>query len=312
MIARAGGRVPASPATRTRAIEFYGAVRRSPEPCGELMDTSSLAAAGAVPRRSRLLDAIADVIEGLKLWELWSTLGWHDIRQRYRRSIVGPFWLTLSMGIMIAGLAYLYAGLFGQNIETYLPYVATGMIVFTLISALASEGSAVFIGSASLILQLRAPLSIYIYQVLWRNLLIFAHNISIYVVVLMFVKVDIGWNFFLSFVGLFLVALIGVWMALILGGLSARFRDVPPIIGSIMQVAFFLTPIFWTPEALPNREWFLHLNPFYYLVEVVRMPLLGKTPPLSMWLVVIGLNCFSALAAIAFYARYRNRIAYWV
>jgi ABC-2 type transport system permease protein/lipopolysaccharide transport system permease protein len=276
------------------------------------MDTSSLAAAGTAPRRSRFLDAIADLIEGLKLWELWSTLGWHDIRQRYRRSIVGPFWLTLSMGIMVAGLAYLYAGLFGQNVEGYLPYVATGMIVFTLISTLASEGSAVFIGSSSLILQLRAPLSIYIYQMLWRNLLIFAHNISIYVVVLMFVKVDIGWNFFLAFVGLFLVVLTGVWMGLILGGLSARFRDVPPIVSSIMQVAFFLTPIFWTAEALPNRELFLHLNPFYYLVEVIRMPLLGKTPTLSMWLVVIGINCVGALVAIAFYARYRNRIAYWV
>lgn len=276
------------------------------------MDTSSLAAAGAVPRRSRFLDALADLVQGLKLWELWSTLGWHDIRQRYRRSIVGPFWLTLSMGVMVAGLAYLYAGLFGQNIEGYLPYVATGLIVFTLISMLASEGSAVFIGSSSLILQLRAPLSIYIYQMLWRNLLIFAHNISIYVVVLMFVKVDIGWNFFLAFVGLFLIALTGVWMGLILGGLSARFRDVPPIVGSIMQVAFFLTPVFWTAETLPNREWFLRLNPFYYLVEVVRMPLLGKTPALSMWLVVIGINCVGALVALAFYARYRNRIAYWV
>ena len=69
-----------------------------------------LAASVAVSRRSRLLDAVGDLIEGLARWELWSTLGWHDIRQRYRRSIVGPFWLTLSMGVMVAGLAYLYAG----------------------------------------------------------------------------------------------------------------------------------------------------------------------------------------------------------
>ena len=281
-------------------------------PRGELMDTSGPAAAGTALRRSRYPEAIADLVEGLKLWELWSTLGWHDIRQRYRRSIVGPFWLTLSMGIMVAGLAYLYAGMFGQNVEGYLPYVATGMIVFSLISTIATEGSGVFIGSASLILQLRAPLSIYIYQMLWRNLLIFAHNISIYVVVLMFVKVDIGWNFFLSILGLFLVMLNGIWIGVTLGGLSARFRDVPPIVGSIMQVAFFLTPIFWTPGALPNRELFVHLNPFYYLVEVVRMPLLGKTPTLSIWLVVIGMNCVGALVAIFFYARYRGRIAYWV
>jgi ABC-2 type transport system permease protein/lipopolysaccharide transport system permease protein len=275
------------------------------------MDTLA-AAAGTMPRRSRLRDAVNDLVEGLARWELWSTLGWHDIRQRYRRSVVGPFWLTLSMGVMVAGLAYLYGGLFGNNVENYLPYVATGMIVFSTISMVASEGSMVFIGSASLILQLRAPLSIYIYQMLWRNLLIFAHNISIYVVVLMFAKINIGWDILLAFVGLFLIMLNGVWVGLTLGGLSARFRDVPPIVSSIMQVAFFLTPILWTPGSLPSRELFVHLNPFYYLVEVVRMPLLGQTPPLFIWLVVIGMNCVGALVSITFYARYRARIAYWV
>jgi ABC-2 type transport system permease protein len=276
------------------------------------MSTPWLAAAGTVPRRTRSLDAIADMIEGLKLWELWCSLGWHDIRQRYRRSIVGPFWLTLSMGIMVGGLAYLYAGLFGQDVESYLPYVATGIIIFSTISSLATEGSTVFIGSGTLILQLRAPLSIYVYQMLWRNLLIFAHNISIYAVVLLFVKIDLGWNFFLAFAGLFLVLLNGLWVGLTLGGLSARFRDVPLIVASVMQVAFFLTPIFWTPGSLPNRALFVHLNPFYYLIEVIRLPLLGKAPPLSMWLVVIGFNCVGALVATLFYARYRGRIAYWV
>jgi len=276
------------------------------------MSSSWLAAAGTVPRRTRSLDAIADMLEGLKLWELWCSLGWHDIRQRYRRSIVGPFWLTLSMGIMVGGLAYLYAGLFGQDVETYLPYVATGIIVFSMISSLASEGSLVFIGSSTLILQLRAPLSIYVYQMLWRNLIIFAHNISIYALILLFVKIDLGWNFFLAFVGLFLVLLNGFWVGLTLGVLSARFRDVPLIVASVMQVAFFLTPIFWTPGSLPNRALFVHLNPFYYLIEVIRMPLLGKTPELSIWLVVIGFNIVGALVATFFYARYRGRIAYWV
>jgi ABC-2 type transport system permease protein/lipopolysaccharide transport system permease protein len=276
------------------------------------MDASNVATAGTVVRLSRVRVAIADLGHGLGQRELWSTLGWHDIRQRYRRSMVGPFWLTLSMGLMIGGLAYLYSGMLGQNIERYLPYVATGMIVFSLISSLATEGSTVFIGSSTLILQLRAPLSIYVYQMVWRNLIIFAHNISIYVLVLLFVKVDLGWNFFLGFIGLFLVLLNGVWIGLILGTISARFRDVPPIVASVMQIIFFLTPIFWFPEAVTNRAWLVHLNPFYYMVELVRMPLLGTSPPLSMWLIVIGINCASAIVAVLFFAGYRQRIAYWV
>src|SRR5262245_22696316 len=276
------------------------------------METVVSAGPVLVRRRTRLLVAIDDLVGGLKHWQLWSTLGWHDIRQRYQRSVVGPFWLTLSMGVMVAGLAYLYAELLGQKIEDYLPYVATGMIVFNLISSLAAEGSMVFITPAPLILQLRAPLSLYVYQMLWRNLLIFAHNITIYAVVLLFLKIDLGWNFFLAFLGLFLVMLNGFWVGITLGGLSARFRDVPPIVASVMQVAFFLTPVFWTPASLPGRGLFVYLNPFYYLVEVIRMPLLGQTPTLDMWLIVIGFNVASALVAMVFYTRYRARIAYWV
>lgn len=268
--------------------------------------------AGAAQRSKALANAVTDLIEGLERWELWSTLGWHDIRQRYRRSVVGPFWLTLSMGVMVAGLAYLYAGLMGQNIKTYLPYVSLGMIVFSLISSIASDGSSVFITSAQMILQIKAPLSVYIYQMLWRNILIFAHNMCIYILVLIFFKVEIGWNLLLSLFGLFLVITNGLWAGMLLGGLSARFRDVPPIVSSVMQVAFFLTPIFWTPGSLPNREIFVHMNPFYYLIEVVRMPLLGHTPELTIWLAAIGINCVSAAVAIPFYARYRARIAYWV
>lgn len=265
-----------------------------------------------VRRSWRVADALRDLAEGLAHWELWSTLGWQDIRQRYRRSIVGPFWLTLSMGLVVGGMSYLYAGLFGQKLDEYLPYVALGMIVFGLISSLATDGSVAFIASGSIIVQMKAPLSIYLYQIVWRNVLIFAHNIVIYILILIFVKSNLGWNSFLSIIGLALVISNGFWVGLIVGGLGARFRDVPPIISSIMQMAFFLTPVFWTPGSVPNRELFVQLNPFYYLIDIVRMPLMGETPPLSMWLALIGLNCATAFAGIMFFARYRSRVAYWV
>jgi ABC-type polysaccharide/polyol phosphate export permease len=266
----------------------------------------------AAPRRWLVSAAVKDLIDGLGRWELWSTLGWHDIRQRYRRSVVGPFWLTLSMGMMIGGLAYLYGGIFGQNAATYLPYLALGMIFFTFVSSLITEGSATFVMAGSAIVKMKAPLSIYIYQMVWRNVIILAHNVLIFVVILAFVQVDLGWNSFLALFGLVLVVGVGIWTALILGALSARFRDVPPIVGSVMQIAFFMTPIFWTAASLPNRQAFIYLNPFYYLLEVVRGPLLGQTPPLWIWLTAIGFNCVAAPLAIVFFARCRARIPFWV
>lgn len=265
----------------------------------------------AVPR-SALRDAIADFIDGLKRWELWFTLGWHDIHQRYRRSMVGPFWLTISMGVMVGGLAYLYSGLFGQSLDHYLPYVAVGIIVFNLITSIVTEGTYVFISSSRIILQTRAPLSIYVYQMLWRSILIFGHNMVIYLILLPFFDFKLGFVTLLAVPALFLIVVTGFGVGIILGGLSARFRDVPPIVASVMQVAFFLTPVFWTSTSLKGREVFVYFNPFYYALDVVRMPLLGQAPPLAIWLGVIAMCCASGFLALLFFARYRARIPYWV
>jgi ABC-2 type transport system permease protein/lipopolysaccharide transport system permease protein len=186
------------------------------------------------------------------------------------------------------------------------------MIVFNLITSIVTEGSLVFISSSRTILQTKVPLSIYIYQMLWRNLLILAHNMSIYLILLLFFDFNLGWVTLLAVPGLLLVTVVGFAVGIILGTLSARFRDVPPIVASIMQVAFFLTPIFWTPTALKGREAFLDWNPFYYLLEIVRMPLLGQAPTVKMWIVVIGMILVSGAIALFFFARYRARVAYWV
>ena len=262
--------------------------------------------------RKNVSAALQDLYEGLLRWELWSTLAWNDIRQRYRRSVIGPFWLTISMGMMVGGLAYLYAGLFNQDIHEYLPYVATGLIVFGLISSLIADASTVFIAGSRAILQVKAPISVYLYQMVWRNLIIFAHNMVIYAVVVLSFRFNPHWTVLLSVVGMLLIATLGVWTGIVLGAMSARFRDVPPIIVNIVQVVFFLTPIFWRPEQLPNRALFVHLNPFYHLVEIVRFPLLGQAPSPRTWLVVLAMNGLGALTALIFFAKYRSRIAYWV
>ena len=132
--------------------------------------------------RSRLA-AIRDIVEGLGRWELWSTTAWYDIRQRYRRSVLGPFWLTLSMGILVGTMGILYAHLFGQSVADYVPYLALGLIAWTFIATFITEGSNVFITYSGLISQAKAPLSTHVFRVVWRNLIIFAHNIWIYVAV---------------------------------------------------------------------------------------------------------------------------------
>ena len=87
----------------------------------------------------------------------------------------------------------------------------------------------------------------------------------IYLVLLLLMPIKIGFATLLVVPGLFLVLLAGFTTSLFFGALSTRFRDVPPIIASVMQVAFFLSPVFWTPGALRGREIFVNANPFYYM-----------------------------------------------
>lgn len=265
---------------------------------------------GSTP--SRLARALLDISEGARAHRLWCMLGWQDIRQRYRRSKLGPFWLTISMGALVSGLGVLYSSLFKIDVADYLPFIAAGFVVWGLISTMITDGCDTFIGGEGIIKQASLPLSVHVYRVVWRNLIVFAHNVVIFFAVAAVFSIWPGWTGLLALPGLVLLCLNGVWLGLLLGLVSARFRDVPQIVASVVQIAFFLTPIIWKPELLPDRALVLDLNPFYHLVEVVRAPALGQAPESVSWLAAIGITAVGWLAALAMYRAYRWRIAYWV
>lgn len=273
---------------------------------------SSPAGTPRSPSGSRAAQASRDLKQGAARYPLWATLAWLDIRQRYRRSAIGPFWITISMGAMVAGLGFLYSGLFRQRTDSYLPFLAAGLVVWGLVSALVVDSCATFIGSEGSIKQIKAPLSVYVYRVVWRNLIVFAHYVWIYVIVALAYRVPVGVVTLLALPGLVVLVLNGVWVSLLLGLLCARFRDVPQLIANLMQVVFFMTPIMWRADQLSERVAFAEFNPFYHLIAIVREPLLGQPPTAVNWLVAAGVTAVGCALAFALFARYRWRIAYWV
>lgn len=253
-----------------------------------------------------------DLTQGLLAWPLWGTIGWLEIRQRFRRSVIGPFWLTLSLGCVILGLGTVYAVLFQQDVKDYMPYLAIGLIVWTLISTVITEGCLAFIAADHNIKMLSIPLSVYVLRMLWRNIIIFAHNMVLYFIIILYFQINPGWAVLGSLLGLALVSLNGLAFGLSLGVLSARFRDIPLIVSNGVQLAFFITPIMWKPVSLRAHRWLLDWNPFYYLIEVVRQPLLGQWPGSDIWLAAGLFTFVNLVVSIALFARYRWRIAYWV
>lgn len=256
--------------------------------------------------------AVRDLREGLGRWQLWGYMGLHEIRQRYRRSMLGPFWITLSMGIMVVALGLLYGKIFKVEIADYLPFLTAGFVIWGLISTLITDGTRAFTGVEGFIRQMAAPLSVHVYRVVWSNLIIFAHNLLVFVAVALWFGVQPGWPLLLFPVALLLVVVNGVWFGILLGLLSARFRDIPLIVGSVVQVVFFITPVIWKPDMLPGRTLLLDGNPFFHLVEIVRGPLLGYVPSWENWLAAGVVTVVGWTVTLLFYTAYRWRIAYWV
>jgi lipopolysaccharide transport system permease protein len=266
----------------------------------------------APPEPSDYRRAALDLIEGLQRWELWRALAWQDIRQRYRRSTLGPFWITLSMGVMIGTLGVLYAALFHIPIQDYLPFLSLGLLIWNLVSQIVNDGCICFNAAEPLIKQIRMPISTHVYRTLSRNVMIFAHNIVIYVVVAVIFRVWPGAAGLLVIPAFGLLLLNSIWVILLLGLLCARFRDVGLLVGSLLQVVFFVSPILWRPETLGNRIAFAKFNPVYHYIELIRGPLLGQVPEPLSWMVAIVTLIVGSIGTFFFFARFRRRLAFWL
>jgi ABC-type polysaccharide/polyol phosphate export permease len=258
--------------------------------------------------------SVLDIWQGMLHWPMWSRLAWSDVKGRYRRTVLGPFWATLSLGIVIFAMSVVMSRLFNADLKQFLPYLTAGMVTWTLLAGLINEGTSVFIAAESLIKSLRFPLTTLVCALVCRNLIIFSHNLMIYVVVMLVMAIPLTWSTLLLFPALVLVAVNAMWVAILLGIFGARFRDVPPVVMAVLQIVVFVTPIFWNAEQIKGKTGFVltDLNVFYHFVQLVRSPLLGQSPSAMNWLVGIGVGVLGWMVAMAMFSRFHRRIAYWL
>jgi len=265
-----------------------------------------------LPTKTDFRKGFHDLWSSLFDWNLWGILGWHDIRQRYRRSLLGPLWVTMSMAIYVGAIGILWSKLFGISSDDFIPHLCLGILVWTLFTSTINECCTTFETNTHLILQSRKPLFIYILWVIWRNLIIFMHNFVVYIPVMLMFSVDVNANTFWLLLSAPLMLLCITWVSFLLGILSVRYRDVPPIIASILTVLFFLTPVMWKSEQLGRYEQYVYWNPVTHIIELIRAPLLGQALPVQTWIVGGSMASIGWVIAIIFFVRFRNRIPYWL
>jgi len=264
----------------------------------------------SVTSRNRL--ALADVTRGLHLWRLAWALGWLDIRLRYRGSTLGPFWLTISTGVMVGSLGVLYSTLFKMDLRSYLPFLALSQVLWGFLGGLVSEACTTFTDAEGIIRSMRMPFFVFSARTLIRNLIALAHNIVVIVVVFAVFWMWPGWQALMALPAILVWVADALALTLLLGSFCARFRDIQPNVNSVMQIMFFVTPVIWKPEQLGAGAANLPWNPFFDLLEIVRGPLLGEGASAMTWLGAIVYSAALCGVSWAFFVRARGRITFWI
>lgn len=258
--------------------------------------------------------ALEDVIKGAKNYEFWLVYGANDVRSKYRRSMLGHWWTTITVYLFILVVGTLYQQILSVKIDAYLVYFSVGYILWIFISESLTSGCQILIKSKSFMLQRQRPVSAFVFRSVYKEILLSMHNILL----LPFIFVWLG---VLPTATDIMVALIGVliciatvfWAVIFFSIVSLRFRDIVPLIKSIMRLAFFVTPVVWINRDLTGIAYWINLlNPFQYFLEIVRNPLLSQPVSLEAWLITVTLLVVSAIISLVTLALTKINIPKWL
>lgn len=248
-------------------------------------------------------------------WRIWLFMAFSDIRRRYQRTKLGPFWVTMSIAIFIVSMGVIFPFLWHTDMKSFLPFFASGYIVWTFISSMTSEACGTFVDSVNLIKQTSFPYSIYANNVVMRNFVVLLHHLTVYFIIMLIFSVPISFNTLLFIPGMTILCLTGSWLCVLLGIITSRYRDTRQLVASILQIAMFVTPIFWTPEQLGNgtkAKILIECNPLHHFIQIVRAPLMGECPPMEDWLITSAICIIGFWITLNLFGKYRKHIVFWL
>jgi lipopolysaccharide transport system permease protein len=257
--------------------------------------------------------ALSDFYQSLFRYRYWIFLGVNDVLKQYRRSFLGPIWISLNTGIFVVVFSLVGAQLFNQDVRSYAAYFCTGFVVFGFLTSIVNEGCQCFISAEGYLKQFQIQKMIFPLQVVVRNFVTFSHNLVVVLMVLIWSGSFYDIDYIRFFGVLAIVFLNGVLLAATLGALSARFRDIPLIVATVLQTLFFLTPVMWKPEQLTERAQFImSLNPLAVFLDAIRSALLGQAWTYDVVVGLLFISVTIVLVWLAVFGVARRRIPYWV
>jgi len=254
-----------------------------------------------------------DNLLALRNWRVWWHLGMADVRNKFAKSVVGPTWILLNLALWVGGIGVIYGTLFNQPLEKFLPFLAIGFVVWGFVTQTITEGGNAFVFAEGYIKQFTYPKQIYILRVMVNASVPFIIGVAFFFVVMLFMQRDFGLGMLWALPGILLLVLANYLHATIMAYASVRFRDLPHGMTALLQVLFFVTPVFFTVDVLKERglDFVYKYNPLYYLIEVVRYPLTSLTPASAEVYAAAALYILVLLLVAIFIAqRLDKRIVY--
>ena len=256
-----------------------------------------------------------DLRDSLAAWRKWYLIGFQAVRIRYTRSALGQFWISLSFLITVVTLGFVYTYLWKADIYVFMPYLAAGFVFWQLISSCITDGCTTFTASEGYIRAERQPIGMFCFVVLFRNLVIFLHNLVVLVPLFYILHHPINVHIWLILPGLALVMLNMYWITMFLGMICARYRDMPSVVAAVLQIVFFATPILWQPDTISDvkaRYVLNEANPLAAILAIVREPMLGRVPTDTQYLVSLGTLVVGWLATMWLFRNRGHRVVYWL
>ena len=261
---------------------------------------------------ANLRHALNDLLEGAKLYRTWGMLAWRDWKSQTRRTLLGPVWSIVGLGIQVAALGYVYGALLKTDPTEGYPYIAAGLILWFFISGSMLGGLSVYLGGAGVLKERSLPVSFTVYRYTFRLLAELCYKFILFVIVAALAGLAPNWNMALALPALLIFALNGLWVILLFGVIGARFRDVRELVSPLMLIAFLATPVLWKKQLLGGSEFIATYNPFTHYLAIMREPLLGHLPSVSSVAIVLALTVAGSAVAIAAFSLAKNRIVFWL
>lgn len=260
------------------------------------------------------LTAATDVVQGLRKHDMWVTRAVWDVRRRYAESLLGPIWIAGGLATMSVVMGFLYAQVFGIDRAQILPHITGGFLLWYLISGVLNQSVHAFVWGRAAILHSASPFSPHVFRIIARELLVFAHNFGVYLVVAAIYGLLLRMQLWWAIPGLALVIINIAWMGLAIACLATLYADVAPIVAYTTLFGMFVTPLMWIPGGAGRGQSvegspILEYNPFYYLVTVVRDPLMGQAPEPRIWVTCAVMAVLGWIVALAVFQATRRKLA---